>query len=125
MGTSTAMARPEQRRILIVLADGAPVDESTLSASMSPGNYLENHLRAVIKDIAELGLIELLAIGIGYDVSRFYARAVKVEEVDELGAVLIEELSTLLGVDAHYRGKIRRRPSYTNNPWRTGISHAT
>jgi cobaltochelatase CobT len=119
------MARPEQRRILIVLADGAPVDESTLSASISPGNCLENHLRVVIKDIAELGLIELLAIGIGYDVGRFYARAVKVEEVDELGTVLIEQLSMLLGVDVQHHSKIRRRPSYPNNPWRTGISHAT
>jgi cobaltochelatase CobT len=90
------LARPEQRRILIMISDGAPVDDATLAASRATGNYLEHHLRRIIGDIARIGLIELFAIGIGYDVSRFYPQAVTIKHVDELGPALIGELGRLL-----------------------------
>ena len=87
------IARPEQRKILMMISDGAPVDDSTLS--VNPGNYLERHLRAVIELIETRSPVELLAIGIGHDVTRHYRRAVTLRDADELGAALLEQLSRL------------------------------
>ena len=87
------LARPEHRRILMVISDGAPVDDATLSAN--PGNYLEQHLRAVIHEIEDFSPVELLAIGIGHDVTRYYARAVTISDVDELGGAMTEKLAEL------------------------------
>jgi cobaltochelatase CobT len=87
------LARPEQRRILMVISDGAPVDDSTLS--LNPGNYLEEHLRAVINWIERTSEIELVAIGIGHDVTRYYKRAVTITDVDQLGGTMTEQLAGL------------------------------
>lgn len=87
------LARPEQRRILMVISDGAPVDDSTLS--VNPGNYLEKHLRYVIEDIELRSPVELIAIGIGHDVTRYYRRAVTIVDVEELGGVMTEKLAEL------------------------------
>jgi cobaltochelatase CobT len=70
LGAFPLLARPEQRRILMMISDGAPVDDSTLS--INPGNYLERHLRRVIEDIETRSPVELIAIGIGHDVTRYY-----------------------------------------------------
>jgi cobaltochelatase CobT len=88
--------RPEKRRILMMISDGAPVDESTLSVSASEGNYLEHHLLGVVNEIERRGAVELFAIGIGYDVTKFYPRAVKIDDVHQLGRVLIGQLTALL-----------------------------
>lgn len=85
--------RPEQRRILMVISDGTPLDEGTASAN--PANYLEHHLHQVIQDIERRQDIELIAIGIGYDVSRFYRRAVTIHDAEELGGVMLEKLTEL------------------------------
>jgi cobaltochelatase CobT len=87
------VARTEQRRILMVISDGAPVDDSTLS--VNPGNYLEEHLRAVIHWIEAQGDIELTAIGIGHDVTRYYRRAVTIADTEQLGGVMMEQLAGL------------------------------
>jgi cobaltochelatase CobT len=87
------MARPEQRKILMVISDGAPVDDSTLS--VNPGNYLEQHLRAVIGWIENHTDIELTAIGIGHDVTRYYHRAVTIGDMEQLAPVMTEQLATL------------------------------
>ncbi|MFD1331288.1 cobaltochelatase subunit CobT [Methylopila musalis] len=87
------LARPEQRRILMVISDGAPVDDSTLS--VNPGNYLEKHLRRVIEEIETRSPIELIAIGIGHDVTRYYRRAVTIVDAEELGGVMTEKLAEL------------------------------
>ena len=87
------MARPEQRRILMVISDGAPVDDSTLS--VNSGHYLERHLRQVIGEIENRSPVELLAIGIGHDVTRYYRRAVTIVDVEQLGGVLVEQLAAL------------------------------
>jgi len=87
------LARPEQRRILMVISDGAPVDDSTLS--VNPGNYLERHLRYVIEDIETRSPIELIAIGIGHDVTRYYRRAVTIVDAEELGGAMTEKLAEL------------------------------
>ncbi|WP_410824699.1 cobaltochelatase subunit CobT, partial [Methylobacterium oryzisoli] len=87
------LGRPEQRRILMVISDGAPVDDSTLS--VNPGNYLERHLRWVIEDIETRSPVELLAIGIGHDVTRYYRRAVTIIDAEELGGVMTEKLAEL------------------------------
>ncbi len=92
------MARPEHRRILMVISDGAPVDDSTLS--VNPGNYLERHLRDVIKDIESRGLVELTAIGIGHDVTRYYRRAVTIVDAEELGGTMMQKLTELFDEDA-------------------------
>jgi cobaltochelatase CobT len=86
-------ARGEQRRILMVISDGAPVDDSTLSAN--PGNYLEKHLRAVISFIENKSPIELIAIGIGHDVTRYYRRAVTIVDAEQLGGVMMGKLAEL------------------------------
>ena len=82
--------RQEKRKVLIVISDGAPVDDSTLS--VNPGNYLEKNLRDIIGNIENKTKIDLVAIGIGHDVSRYYKRAVTIMDVDQLGEVLLEEL---------------------------------
>ncbi|MXP65380.1 cobaltochelatase subunit CobT [Roseomonas sp. M0104] len=92
------MARPERRRILMVISDGAPVDDSTLS--VNPGNYLERHLRKVIHDIEQRDLVELIAIGIGHDVTRYYRRAVTIVDAEELGGTMMKKLAELFDEDA-------------------------
>ncbi|HEV2043923.1 MAG TPA: cobaltochelatase subunit CobT, partial [Sphingomicrobium sp.] len=87
------LARPEERRILMVISDGAPVDDSTASAN--GGNYLERHLRTVIGWIETRSSVELSAIGIGHDVTRYYSRAVTIMDAEQLGGALIEQLATL------------------------------
>ncbi len=86
-------ARREDRRILMVISDGAPVDDSTLS--VNSGHYLERHLRQVIAEIEDKSPVELLAIGIGHDVTRYYRRAVTIVDVEQLGGVLVEQLAAL------------------------------
>jgi cobaltochelatase CobT len=90
---SRLIARTEQRRILMVISDGAPVDDATLSAN--PGNYLARHLRDVIEWIETRSPVELTAIGIGHDVTRYYRRAVTIVDAEELGGTLIGNLSDL------------------------------
>ncbi len=85
--------RPEQRRILMVISDGAPVDDSTLSSN--PGNYLEKHLRAVIAHIETHSPVELIAIGIGHDVTRYYRRAVTIVDAEQLGGAMTDKLAEL------------------------------
>lgn len=87
------LARPEARRILVVVSDGAPADVATLS--VNPGDYLERHLHEVIAWIEQRSPVELLAIGIGHDVTRHYRRALTLRDADELGAALLEQLSRL------------------------------
>jgi cobaltochelatase CobT len=87
------LARREQRKILMMISDGAPVDDSTLS--VNPGNYLERHLRAVIEQIETRSPVELLAIGIGHDVTRYYRRAVTIVDADELAGAMTEQLASL------------------------------
>ena len=77
----------------MVISDGAPVDDSTLS--VNSGDFLEKHLKKIVKFIEEKTEIEILAIGIGHDVSRYYNRAIKITDVNELGDVMISQLSTL------------------------------
>ena len=84
--------RKEERKILMVISDGAPVDDSTLS--VNSGDYLEKHLKRVVKHV-EKSDIEILAIGIGHDVSRYYSKAIKITDVQELGDVMIDQLSYL------------------------------
>ena len=88
------MRRPEHRRILMMISDGAPVDDSTLS--VNPGNFLERHLREVIADIETHSPIELLAIGIGHDVTRFYANALTIVDAEELGGAMTAQLANLV-----------------------------
>ncbi len=85
--------RPEHRRILMVISDGAPVDDSTLS--INPGNYLEKHLREVIREIEMRDQVELIAIGIGHDVTRYYRRAVTIVDAEELGGTMMKKLTEL------------------------------
>jgi cobaltochelatase CobT len=87
------LGRTEQRKILMMISDGAPVDDSTLS--VNPGNYLERHLRYVIEDIEQRSPVELIAIGIGHDVTRYYRRAVTIVDAEELGGAMTEKLAEL------------------------------
>jgi cobaltochelatase CobT len=87
------LARTEQRKILMMISDGAPVDDSTLS--VNPGNYLERHLRWVIEEIETRSPVELIAIGIGHDVTRYYRRAVTIVDAEELGGAMTEKLAEL------------------------------
>jgi cobaltochelatase CobT len=102
--------RPEQRRILMMVSDGAPVDDSTLAAARGTGNYLERHLRHTIDDIGRRGEVELFAIGIGYDVTRFYPDAIMIKDIDDLGAALVGQLGRLLD-RGRGSGRSDRRPS--------------
>ncbi|TPW27314.1 cobaltochelatase subunit CobT [Pararhizobium mangrovi] len=98
---SRIMARPEQRRIMMMISDGAPVDDSTLS--VNPGNYLERHLRAVIEEIEQRSPVELLAIGIGHDVTRYYRRAVTIVDAEELAGAMTEQLAGLFSEEGTAR----------------------
>ena len=89
--------RPEQRRILMVISDGAPVDDSTLS--VNAGNYLEKHLRAAIDWIENQSPVELIAIGIGHDVTRYYQRAVTIVDAEQLGGAMMDKLAELFDED--------------------------
>lgn len=101
------LARPEQRRILMVISDGAPVDDATLS--INPGNYLERHLRDVIEWIEGKSSVELIAIGIGHDVTRYYKHAVTLLDAEELGGTIMSELADLFDEDAQKPGKQGQR----------------
>jgi cobaltochelatase CobT len=92
------LTRPEHRRILMVISDGAPVDDSTLS--VNAGNYLERHLREVIHEIETREAVELIAIGIGHDVTRYYRRAVTIVDAEELGGTMMRKLTELFDEDA-------------------------
>ena len=87
------LARPEERRILMVISDGAPVDDSTASAN--GGQYLDQHLRSVIEWIEKRSPVELIAVGIGHDVTRYYHRAVTIMDAEQLGGAMIEQLANL------------------------------
>jgi cobaltochelatase CobT len=91
------LGRPEQRRILMVISDGAPVDDSTLS--VNPSTYLERHLRDVIAMIERMKAVELVAIGIGHDVGRYYDRAVTITDVEQLAGALTDQLAALFEAD--------------------------
>ncbi|MDX2263385.1 MAG: cobaltochelatase subunit CobT [Hyphomicrobiales bacterium] len=90
---SRLLARPERRRILMMISDGAPVDDSTLS--VNSGSYLEKHLRQVIEEIETRSTVELIAIGIGHDVTRYYRRAVTITDAEELAGAMTEKLAEL------------------------------
>src|SRR2546429_1701374 len=96
---------PQHRTILMMISDGAPVDDSTLS--VNPGNYLERHLRWVIEDIETRSPVELIAIGIGHDVTRYYRRAVTIVDAEELGGAMTEKLAELF--DEQSQAEPRRR----------------
>lgn len=100
------IARREQRKILMMISDGAPVDDSTLS--VNPGNYLERHLRAVIEQIETRSPVELLAIGIGHDVTRYYRKAVTIVDADELAGAMTEQLAELFAENGGRQGRMRR-----------------
>ncbi|MCV6596736.1 MAG: cobaltochelatase subunit CobT [Mangrovicoccus sp.] len=97
------IGRPEARKILMVISDGAPVDDSTLS--VNPANYLEKHLRDVIAMVEKRKMIELIAIGIGHDVTRYYERAVTITDVEQLAGAMTEQLASLFDTDPRARAK--------------------
>ena len=97
-------ARPEARKILMVISDGAPVDDSTLS--VNPANYLEKHLRDVIAMVEKRKMVELLAIGIGHDVTRYYDRAVTITDVEQLAGAMTEQLASLFDTDPRKRARV-------------------
>ena len=97
------MARPEQRKILMVISDGAPVDDSTLSVNAA--NFLEKHLRDVIAMVEKRRAVELIAIGIGHDVTRYYQRAVTITDAEQLAGAMTEQLAGLFEVDAKKRDR--------------------
>ncbi|ANT61146.1 cobaltochelatase subunit CobT [Salipiger sp. CCB-MM3] len=96
--------RPEARKILMVISDGAPVDDSTLS--VNPANYLEKHLRDVIAMVERKKQVELLAIGIGHDVTRYYERAVTITDVEQLAGAMTEQLAALFDSDPRARARV-------------------
>ena len=98
------VVRREQRKILMVISDGAPVDDSTLS--VNPANYLEKHLRDVIAMVEKRKAVELLAIGIGHDVTRYYDRAVTITDVDQLAGAMTEQLAALFDTDPRKRARV-------------------
>jgi cobaltochelatase CobT len=98
------IARPEARKILMVISDGAPVDDSTLS--VNPANYLEKHLRDVIAMVEKRKAVELLAIGIGHDVTRYYERAVTITDVEQLAGAMTEQLAALFDQDPRARARV-------------------
>ena len=100
------VGRPEQRKILMMISDGAPVDDSTLS--VNAGNYLERHLRHVIEEIETHSPVELIAIGIGHDVTRYYRRAVTIVDAEELAGAMTEKLAELF--DEHAAEDRTSRP---------------
>ncbi len=96
--------RPEARKILMVISDGAPVDDSTLS--VNPANFLEKHLRDVIAMVERRRQVELLAIGIGHDVTRYYDRAVTITDVEQLAGAMTEQLASLFDSDPRARARV-------------------
>ncbi len=102
------LGRRESRRILMVISDGAPVDDSTLS--VNSGSYLERHLREVIAEIERAHAVELIAIGIGHDVTRYYRRAVTITDAEELGGTMLAKLSELFDEDAVRGRRTHSRP---------------
>jgi cobaltochelatase CobT len=102
------VGRSEQRRILMMISDGAPVDDSTLS--VNSGNYLERHLRHVIEEIETRSPVELIAIGIGHDVTRYYRRAVTIVDAEELGGAMTEKLAELFDEKAAPSAPAKRGP---------------
>jgi cobaltochelatase CobT len=103
------LARSEQRRILMMISDGAPVDDSTLS--VNSGNYLERHLRYVIDEIESRSPVELIAIGIGHDVTRYYRRAVTIVDAEELGGAMTEKLAELFDESTAHIPPATQRPA--------------
>lgn len=101
------MGRPENRRIMMVISDGAPVDDST--QSVNPGNYLEAHLRSVIEDIELRSPIQLIAIGIGHDVTRYYRRAVTLLDAEELAGAMTDNLAALFDEEPPKQNRRARR----------------
>ncbi|KAB2883937.1 MAG: cobaltochelatase subunit CobT [Albidovulum sp.] len=97
------LGRPEQRKILMVISDGAPVDDSTLS--VNPANFLEKHLRDVIAMVERRKHVELIAIGIGHDVTRYYQRAVTITDVEQLAGAMTEQLASLFDSDPRARAR--------------------
>ncbi len=97
-------ARPEARKILMVISDGAPVDDSSLS--VNPANFLEKHLRDVIEMVEKRKMVELLAIGIGHDVTRYYDRAVTITDVEQLAGAMTEQLAALFDSDPRARARV-------------------
>jgi cobaltochelatase CobT len=91
------IGRPEERKILMVISDGAPVDDSTLS--VNSGSYLERHLRQVIGWIESRSSVELVAIGIGHDVTRYYQRAVTIMDAEQLAGTMVEQLAALFDTE--------------------------
>ncbi|MBW3559090.1 MAG: cobaltochelatase subunit CobT [Proteobacteria bacterium] len=109
---SRLLARPEQRRILMVISDGAPVDDST--QSVNNGAYLDHHLRQVIAEIETASPVELLAVGIGHDVTRWYRRAVTLVDVEQLAGAMTEQLAALFEEEG--RGRLPRRSGRSSPP---------
>jgi cobaltochelatase CobT len=106
------LVRPEQRRILMVVSDGGPLDDATLAAN--PGGYLERHLRRVIHYIETRSPVELVAIGIGHDVTRQYRRSTTISEAGELGGVMIARLADLLDDGQRRRAAVPGRRLLTS-----------
>ncbi len=112
---SRLLVRPEQRKILMMISDGAPVDDSTLS--VNPGNYLERHLRYVIDEIETRSPVELIAIGIGHDVTRYYRRAVTIVDADELAGAMTDKLAELFDEQAPVEpARTSRQPRQQKRP---------
>jgi cobaltochelatase CobT len=103
------LARPEQRRILMMISDGAPVDDSTLS--VNTGSYLEHHLRQVIHEIETRSPVELIAIGIGHDVTRYYRRAVTITDASELAGAMTDKLVELFEEPGKVDKNVGGRPA--------------
>ncbi len=101
------MARAEARKVLMVISDGAPVDDSTLS--VNPANFLEKHLRDVIAMVERRRAVELIAIGIGHDVTRYYSRAVTITDVEQLAGAMTEQLAGLFEADSKKRDRMMRK----------------
>lgn len=99
------VGRPEARKILMVISDGAPVDDSTLS--VNPANYLEKHLRDVIDMVEKRKAVELIAIGIGHDVTRYYSKAVTITDVEQLAGAMTEQLASLFDRDPRGKAKLK------------------
>jgi cobaltochelatase CobT len=116
------LARPEQRRILMMISDGAPVDDSTLS--VNPGNYLERHLRQIIHEIETRSPVELIAIGIGHDVTRYYRRAVTIVDAEELGGAMTEKLAELFNEKAAPEPQPRQPPRVKRDSGRQPLAAA-
>ncbi|TAL29495.1 cobaltochelatase subunit CobT [Phenylobacterium sp.] len=106
------IGRPEQRRILLVISDGAPVDDSTLS--VNSGHYLERHLREVITEIEAKSPVQLIAIGIGHDVTRYYKNAVTIVDVEQLAGAMVEQLADLF--DEEVRRVTRKNANLLSAP---------